>query len=185
MRVPLTNEVEAALLHRQAEAESVHVSCLPRCTVDLSARPQGVCGCLPAPEERSLWRHRRMGHRSDCAPSTRNLRRGISPAGGRDFARRSGGRPRWLCNPAATPLPMSLSVERFKVLLHEIEDRMKEITDTSRGSRLLRLNRNERVSQDIKGRLDEAYSDCLAASALRVEALQMQLSVQHKPRSVS
>ncbi|KAJ7238781.1 hypothetical protein B0H12DRAFT_89959 [Mycena haematopus] len=63
-------------------------------------------------------------------------------------------------------------------LLHEVQDRMKEITVTSRGSRLLRLNRNERVLQDIKGRLDEAYSDCLAASALRVEAVQMQLSVQ-------
>jgi hypothetical protein len=72
---------------------------------------------------------------------------------------------------------------------------MEAITLTGRISRVVHLNRNERVLQDIKSRLDDAYRDFLVrhfciiamvlclyttqvASALRLEFQQTQFTIQ-------
>ncbi|KAJ7087462.1 hypothetical protein C8R44DRAFT_30787 [Mycena epipterygia] len=78
----------------------------------------------------------------------------------------------------AIPQPMLQSIERFTVLLDEIQCRMEIIALTGGVSRIMHLNRNERVLQDIKTKLDDAYRDFLAASALRLEVQQTQLTVQ-------
>ncbi|KAJ7917047.1 hypothetical protein B0H13DRAFT_344499 [Mycena leptocephala] len=79
---------------------------------------------------------------------------------------------------SAIPPPMLCSIEKFTVLLDEIECSMEAITLTGRISRVVHLNRNERVLQNIKSRLDDAYRDFLAASALRLEFQQTQLAIQ-------
>ncbi|KAF7369289.1 hypothetical protein MVEN_00256700 [Mycena venus] len=73
---------------------------------------------------------------------------------------------------------MLFSIERFTVLLEEIRGSMEAITLTSKVSRVIHLNRNERILQSIKVRLDDAYRDFLAASALRLEVGQEQLVMQ-------
>ncbi|KAJ6564569.1 hypothetical protein B0H19DRAFT_1258997 [Mycena capillaripes] len=74
--------------------------------------------------------------------------------------------------------PMLLSIEKFSVLLDEIKCSMEAITLTGRVSRIVHLNRNECALQKIKPKLDDAYRDFLAASALRLEVQQTQLTVQ-------
>ncbi|KAJ7899875.1 hypothetical protein B0H13DRAFT_1883593 [Mycena leptocephala] len=71
---------------------------------------------------------------------------------------------------SAISAPMLQSIERFTVLLDEISCLMEEVALSSGISRVVHLNRNGRTLQDIKARLDDAYRDFLAASALRVEA---------------
>ncbi|KAJ7087484.1 hypothetical protein C8R44DRAFT_893191 [Mycena epipterygia] len=78
----------------------------------------------------------------------------------------------------AIPQPMRKSIERFNALLVEIRGHMKEIALTGGVSRVVHLNRNERTLQDIKAKLDDAYRDFLAASALRLEVQQANLAVQ-------
>jgi hypothetical protein len=51
-------------------------------------------------------------------------------------------------------------------LLNEIKGSMEAITLTGRMSRVVHLNRNERVLQDIKSRLDNAYHDFLVCYSL-------------------
>jgi len=70
------------------------------------------------------------------------------------------------------PSPMLLSIEKFTVLLAEIHGDMKLLAATGRVSRAIHLNRNERMLEDIKVRLDDAYRDFLAASTMRLEVEQ-------------
>ncbi|KAJ7087464.1 hypothetical protein C8R44DRAFT_991335 [Mycena epipterygia] len=79
---------------------------------------------------------------------------------------------------SAIPLPLLKSIERFILLLNEIRCRMETIVLTGGVSRVMHLNRNERVLQDIKAQLDDAYRDFLAASALRLEVQQAHLTAQ-------
>ncbi|KAJ7359514.1 hypothetical protein DFH08DRAFT_411870 [Mycena albidolilacea] len=74
--------------------------------------------------------------------------------------------------------PMLLSIGKFTILLDETRRCMEPMTRTGRVSRVVHLNRNERTLQHIKSKLDDAYRDFLAASALRVEVLQTQLAIQ-------
>ncbi|KAJ7087496.1 hypothetical protein C8R44DRAFT_991350 [Mycena epipterygia] len=94
------------------------------------------------------------------------------------------------------PPPMLESIKRFTLcfklfsplraaetddcprLLDEIRRRMETIALTGGLSRVMHLNRNERMLQDIKAQLDDAYRDLLAASALRIEMQQAHLMVQ-------
>ncbi|KAJ7087455.1 hypothetical protein C8R44DRAFT_30753 [Mycena epipterygia] len=69
------------------------------------------------------------------------------------------------------PPHMLLSIERFTVLLDEIQCRMETIAFAGRVSRVIHLNRNAHVLQDINVQLDDAYRD-FAASLLRVEVTQ-------------
>ncbi|KAF8216968.1 hypothetical protein K438DRAFT_1798096 [Mycena galopus ATCC 62051] len=75
---------------------------------------------------------------------------------------------------------MLLSIERFALLLEEIKGSMEVIVFASGVSRVFHLNRDERVVQDIKTRLDEAYRDFLVSSTLRQEVQQTALAVQQK-----
>jgi hypothetical protein len=75
---------------------------------------------------------------------------------------------------------MLLSIERFSILLEEIKCSMENISLTGGVSRVVHLNRNERVLQDIKTRLDDAYRDFLAAAAIRMEVQQTALAVQQE-----
>ncbi|KAJ7087456.1 hypothetical protein C8R44DRAFT_991329 [Mycena epipterygia] len=75
-------------------------------------------------------------------------------------------------DPAAIPPPMLHRIERFEVLLDKIKCSMEEIMLTGGVSRLVHLNHNERVLQNIKIQLDDAYRDFLAASILRLEVAQ-------------
>ncbi|KAJ7193974.1 hypothetical protein GGX14DRAFT_477109 [Mycena pura] len=83
-------------------------------------------------------------------------------------------------DPASIPAPMLRSIERFTILLDDIRRSMEAIALTGGVSRIVHFNRNERVLQDIKARLDDAYRDFLAASALRVEAQQAEIAVEQK-----
>ncbi|KAJ7087482.1 hypothetical protein C8R44DRAFT_752206 [Mycena epipterygia] len=82
--------------------------------------------------------------------------------------------------PDASVIPSAMleSIERFTVLLDEIRCRMEKIALTGGVSRVVHLNRNEHVLQDIKAQLDDAYRDFLAASALRLEVAQAHIGVQ-------
>ncbi|KAJ6574566.1 hypothetical protein B0H19DRAFT_1063511 [Mycena capillaripes] len=79
----------------------------------------------------------------------------------------------------------------FPDVLDEIRCSMDAIALTGGVSRLMHLNCNEHVLLKIKGQLDDAYRDFLAASALRLEvkqaemaALQVQLAAQQKQLEV-
>ncbi|KAJ7782215.1 hypothetical protein DFH07DRAFT_789859 [Mycena maculata] len=78
----------------------------------------------------------------------------------------------------AIPPPMLQSIERFTVLLADIQCRIEVIALADGLSRLVHLNRNERVLRDIKAQLDDAYQDFLTASALRLEVQQAQLTAR-------
>ncbi|KAJ6463147.1 hypothetical protein C8R47DRAFT_1157762 [Mycena vitilis] len=73
--------------------------------------------------------------------------------------------------------PMLRSIERFTALLNEIHGTMEEMGHSGRLSRVIHLNRNEQTLLDIKAQLDDAYRDFSVASALRVEAQQMQIKM--------
>ncbi|KAJ7438518.1 hypothetical protein B0H11DRAFT_2293800 [Mycena galericulata] len=75
---------------------------------------------------------------------------------------------------------MRTSIERFTVLLDDIRYRMEAVALTGRVSRLVHLNRNERMLRDIKSQLDEAYQDFSVAVALRIEVQQMNLVFQQE-----
>ncbi|KAJ7733436.1 hypothetical protein B0H14DRAFT_2996447 [Mycena olivaceomarginata] len=73
---------------------------------------------------------------------------------------------------------IALRIRCFTILLDEVCCQMEAISMTRSVSRFLYLNRNEHVLKDIRSRLDEAYRDFLAASALRLEVQQTRLGVQ-------
>ncbi|KAJ7936015.1 hypothetical protein B0H13DRAFT_2304088 [Mycena leptocephala] len=79
---------------------------------------------------------------------------------------------------SAIPPPMLQSIGRFTLLLDDIKFQMEAIVLTGGVSRIVRLNSNERSLQGIKARLDDAYRDFLAASALRLEVHQCELGVR-------
>ncbi|KAJ7087468.1 hypothetical protein C8R44DRAFT_820159 [Mycena epipterygia] len=79
----------------------------------------------------------------------------------------------------AIPWPMRESIDHFTALLVEIRESIKEIALTGGVSRVMHLNRNERTLQDIKAKLEDAYRDFSTASALRIEAQQAHLEMQH------
>ncbi|KAJ7087494.1 hypothetical protein C8R44DRAFT_31047 [Mycena epipterygia] len=79
---------------------------------------------------------------------------------------------------SAIPPPLVWSIQRFTVLLNEIRCRMETITVTGRVSRVVHLNRNERILQGIRCQLDDAYRDFLAASALRLEVQHARLATE-------
>ncbi|KAJ7918533.1 hypothetical protein B0H13DRAFT_2657374 [Mycena leptocephala] len=81
-------------------------------------------------------------------------------------------------DPLAISPPMLQSIMRFTNLLDEIRPRLEAIALTSVILRVVHLNRNEHTLQGIKAQLDDAYRDLVAASTLRVEVQQTQLSVQ-------
>ncbi|KAF7343305.1 hypothetical protein MVEN_01762800 [Mycena venus] len=81
-------------------------------------------------------------------------------------------------DPLAISVPMLQSIERFTMLLDDIRLSMEAIALSSGVSRIVRLNRNERVLGDIKAQLEDAYRDFLAACALRVEAQQTELATR-------
>ncbi|KAJ7087467.1 hypothetical protein C8R44DRAFT_893174 [Mycena epipterygia] len=85
----------------------------------------------------------------------------------------------------AVPMPQRIPCQCLRVssaslcpLLDEIRCRMETITLTGGVSRVMHLNRNERVLQNIKAQLDDAYRDFLAASALRLEVQHGHLTIQ-------
>ncbi|KAJ7853666.1 hypothetical protein B0H14DRAFT_2757965 [Mycena olivaceomarginata] len=82
--------------------------------------------------------------------------------------------------PAEIPLPMLLSIKRFTVLLDKIKSPMEAISTGGGVSRIIHLNRNERMLRSIRAELDEAYRDFVAASALRVEVQQTVISAQQE-----
>ncbi|KAJ6469842.1 hypothetical protein C8R45DRAFT_1016057 [Mycena sanguinolenta] len=73
-------------------------------------------------------------------------------------------------DPRTISPPMLKSIQRFTELLEDIRQEMAGLTRTGFASRVFHLNRNERKLQDIRERLDNAYRDFMAASALRLEA---------------
>ncbi|KAK7063421.1 hypothetical protein R3P38DRAFT_2818543 [Favolaschia claudopus] len=73
------------------------------------------------------------------------------------------------------PQPMLQSIDRFTLLLDDVRLEMEELARTGMVSRLLHVDRNEQTLGNIRSRLDNAYQDFLAASALRVEVQQTQL----------
>ncbi|KAJ7912591.1 hypothetical protein B0H13DRAFT_1874694 [Mycena leptocephala] len=75
------------------------------------------------------------------------------------------------------PPQMLIRIERFTVLLAEIRCLMEEMA-LSGISRIVHLNRNEKVLQRIKARLESAYRDFLAAAALRVELQQAEIAAE-------
>ncbi|KAJ7087477.1 hypothetical protein C8R44DRAFT_893183 [Mycena epipterygia] len=81
--------------------------------------------------------------------------------------------------PAPTiPRPMRKSIERFTALLVEIRGSMEKISLSGGVSRVVHLNRNERALQEIQSKLDDAYRDFVAASALRLEVQQARIAAQ-------
>ncbi|KAJ7669819.1 hypothetical protein DFH06DRAFT_1468601 [Mycena polygramma] len=80
-------------------------------------------------------------------------------------------------DPFVIPHGMLSSILRFTDLLNEIESSMNKLALTSGFSRVMHLNRNERELRTIRAKLDDAYRDFLAASALRVEAQQAEIAV--------
>ncbi|KAJ7664969.1 hypothetical protein B0H17DRAFT_1184576 [Mycena rosella] len=80
-------------------------------------------------------------------------------------------------DPSIITPPMLQDIERFTALLDEIWCSMQAITLTGGLlRRLVHLNRNERTIERIKARLDVAFSDFMAASALRVEVHSIQVN---------
>ncbi|KAF7369369.1 hypothetical protein MVEN_00265500 [Mycena venus] len=77
-----------------------------------------------------------------------------------------------------------LSIQGFAILLDEFRSSMEDIALTNRASRILHLNRNERLLQSIKTQLDDTYRDFLVASALRLEIQHMQLAIQQTQLAV-
>ncbi|KAJ6632306.1 hypothetical protein B0H10DRAFT_2206678 [Mycena sp. CBHHK59/15] len=76
------------------------------------------------------------------------------------------------------PPRMLESIERFTMLLDDIQCRMETIVLSSRISHVVHLNKNERALQGIRTQLDEAYRDFRVASSLRLEVHQAYLTVQ-------
>ncbi|KAJ7031927.1 hypothetical protein C8F04DRAFT_1396853 [Mycena alexandri] len=79
---------------------------------------------------------------------------------------------------------MHQSIERFTVLLHDIHRLMVSMSLTNRVSRIVHLNRNESALLGMKTKLEDAYRDFLAASALRVEAQQATIASQQAELAV-
>ncbi|KAJ7164113.1 hypothetical protein C8R46DRAFT_1220625 [Mycena filopes] len=80
--------------------------------------------------------------------------------------------------------PLLKSIEGFTFLLNDICTAMEKILLARSISRIVHLNSTERTLQEIKSRLDDAYRDFLAASALRVEVQQAEIAVEHKALAV-
>ncbi|KAJ7177039.1 hypothetical protein C8R46DRAFT_1078034 [Mycena filopes] len=74
--------------------------------------------------------------------------------------------------------PMRHSIQEFIVLLDEIRPALAVIASTGRFSRLVHINRNERILRTTNTRLDEAYTDFLAGSVLRGELQGNETSVR-------
>ncbi|KAJ7474047.1 hypothetical protein FB451DRAFT_283891 [Mycena latifolia] len=55
--------------------------------------------------------------------------------------------------------PMLQSIERFTILLDEINGTMQQIAHAKTLSRVCHLNRNARTLADMRSRLDDAYRD--------------------------
>ncbi|KAJ7920198.1 hypothetical protein B0H13DRAFT_1867831 [Mycena leptocephala] len=90
-------------------------------------------------------------------------------------------------DPSKISPPMLLSIERFSMeahrffsLLQEINCSMQTIALTGGVSRVMHLNRNERVLKAIKARVDDTYRDFLAAAAIRIEVQQTALAVRQE-----
>ncbi|KAK7001886.1 hypothetical protein R3P38DRAFT_1774583 [Favolaschia claudopus] len=73
------------------------------------------------------------------------------------------------------PQPMLQSINRFTLLLDDVRLEMEQLARTGMTARLLHVDRNEQTLRSLRVRLDNAYQDLLAASALRVEVQQAQL----------
>ncbi|KAJ7098826.1 hypothetical protein C8R44DRAFT_988677 [Mycena epipterygia] len=73
---------------------------------------------------------------------------------------------------SAIPTPMVESIERFTLLLDEIQRTLEAVALSRTLSRVCHLKRNEHLLTDMKGRLDDAYRDFMAASTLRLEIKQ-------------
>ncbi|KAK7051933.1 hypothetical protein R3P38DRAFT_3255180 [Favolaschia claudopus] len=84
------------------------------------------------------------------------------------------------CEVREVPASMLTSIAGFARLLGEIRDFLDNISNASKMSRLLHLNRNEMLLFGFEAHLDDAYRDFLAASALRLEVQQAQLAQQQK-----
>ncbi|KAK7051991.1 hypothetical protein R3P38DRAFT_1632886 [Favolaschia claudopus] len=78
------------------------------------------------------------------------------------------------------PPTMMSSIAAFSTLLHEIEVYLAKIFSSSKMSRLIHLNRNENVLMEYKAQLNDAYRDFLAASTLRLEIQQAELTMRQK-----
>ncbi|KAJ7916874.1 hypothetical protein B0H13DRAFT_1996782, partial [Mycena leptocephala] len=74
--------------------------------------------------------------------------------------------------------PLLHSIERFTVLLDSIRRSMEGIAFSGKLDRFVHLRRNEHALQTIKTQLDDAYRDLLAASVLRGEVQQTQITYQ-------
>ncbi|KAJ7713024.1 hypothetical protein B0H14DRAFT_3017351 [Mycena olivaceomarginata] len=83
-----------------------------------------------------------------------------------------------LPDPSVISDSMLQSIECFTRLLDEINTAIEPIALSGSVSRVVHLNRHERVVQDIKARLEDSYRDFMAACTLRVEAQQTELATQ-------
>ncbi|KAJ7177046.1 hypothetical protein C8R46DRAFT_1078049, partial [Mycena filopes] len=80
---------------------------------------------------------------------------------------------------AITP-GMQLRIERFTVLLNNSRRDVESIALANSVTRVMRLNRDEEILQDIKRKFNEAHADFLLASALRLEGQQAALALKHQ-----
>ncbi|KAJ7166619.1 hypothetical protein C8R46DRAFT_1094918 [Mycena filopes] len=87
-------------------------------------------------------------------------------------------------DPSAIPSPMLKSIEGFTFILNDICTTMEKILLARSISRVVHLNSTERTLREIKSKLDDAYRDFLAASALRMEVQQAEIAVEHKALAV-
>ncbi|KAJ7815334.1 hypothetical protein B0H14DRAFT_3746040 [Mycena olivaceomarginata] len=88
-------------------------------------------------------------------------------------------------DPRTIPPPMLKSIQRFTELLEDIRQEMEELTRTGFVSRVFHLNRNEHKLQDIRERLDNAYRDFVAASALRLEAQHSETRIEMQKMTIA
>ncbi|KAK7052001.1 hypothetical protein R3P38DRAFT_2858036 [Favolaschia claudopus] len=78
------------------------------------------------------------------------------------------------------PQSMLPSIAAFSRLLTKIQVLLESISAARTMSRLVNLNRNEKLLIVYKAQLDDAYRDFLAASTLRLEIQQADLAVRQK-----
>ncbi|KAK7051890.1 hypothetical protein R3P38DRAFT_3594003 [Favolaschia claudopus] len=73
-----------------------------------------------------------------------------------------------LQDPSMIPPSILKLLERFKIHLTEIENSMRILADANIASRLVHLNRNERMIRSIKDRLEAEHDDFRLALEFRV-----------------
>ncbi|KAJ7480293.1 hypothetical protein B0H11DRAFT_1916033 [Mycena galericulata] len=191
---PLTGEAQAPAASESLSVPASELRSPPRRAPDLLIGAQRIRGCVPAAEERRCGGARGVGDRGGRLHTVFFAK--IIPAHrakhSKSDARGIALRTQEILNvvaeavpdPSVIPASMLQSIERFTVLLDDIQRRMEAIALTGGVSRVMHLNRNEAALREINKRLDEAYRDFLAASALRLEVQQAELTARQAELAV-